>query len=165
MHRCEEVVLAAIEHIIVYRYAGRHQFGDAAFHEFFGQFGVLELFAYRHALAGAHEFGQISVEGMVGKSGELHALSHAIGAAGECDSKYFRCLNGIFAECFVEVAHAKQQHCIGMLCFHLEVLFHQWGFYYLFCHLLLSNYCLFLYLPKSKVSDFYNFQQIFGNNT
>ena len=61
VHRCQEVVLLAVEHRAAHDHTGRHQFGDAALHEFLGQFGVLELVTDGDALAGTHEFWQVGV--------------------------------------------------------------------------------------------------------
>ena len=89
MHRCQEVVFAQVEHVVVNRHARGDKFGDAAFHQLFGEFRVFELLADCHAFAGTHQLGQIGVEGVVWKSCQLNALLRAIGAAGECESQNF----------------------------------------------------------------------------
>ena len=85
-------------------------------------------------IAGAHQFGQISVERMVREPCQFHMLCRPVGAASECDAENFRCRYCIVRECFVEVAHAKKEYCIGMFLFHLDILFHQRSFYDSLCH-------------------------------
>ena len=68
------------------------------------------------------------------KSGELHRLGGAVGAARKGDPKDFGGCYGIVGEGLVEIAHTKQQHGVGMLLLHLEVLLHQRGFNYFLSH-------------------------------
>ena len=72
MYGGKVVVLACRQRIVVKVHPRCDQLGDAAFHEFLGQFRVFELFAYRHPLAGPYQPGQISVESVMGKTGEFH---------------------------------------------------------------------------------------------
>ena len=47
-YSCQEIVLACIEHVIAHREAWGNQFCNTAFHQFLGEFGVFELFAYSY---------------------------------------------------------------------------------------------------------------------
>jgi len=67
----EEVVFAAVEGTVAHDDARGHEFGDAAFHELLGQFGVFELVANGDAFAGANESRQIGVEGVEGEAGHF----------------------------------------------------------------------------------------------
>ena len=137
MHGGEEVVFAARQHIVVEGHAGSDELGYAALDQFLCQLGVFELFADGHTLAGTHEFGQIGIEGVMRKSGQLYILRHAVGTPRQGDAEYFRCLNSVVAESFIEIAHAEEQYCVGMLCLHLGILLHQRRLYNLFGHSLL----------------------------
>ncbi len=130
----EEVVLPAEEHVVGGGHAGRDKLGDAALDEFFCELGVFELFADGHALACAYEFREVGVDGVVRKSGHFDVLRHSVGAAGECDAENLRRCDGVFAVCLVEVAHAEQQHGVGMKGFHLEILLHERCFDYFLAH-------------------------------
>ena len=61
-----------VEYVVIDCDTGCHQLRYAAFHEFFCQFRILKLLAYRHTLAGSYELGQVGVECVVGKTGKLH---------------------------------------------------------------------------------------------
>ncbi len=130
----QEVVLAVLKKIITERHAGSHQFGDSAFHQRFGKFGVFELLTDGDALARAHELGKICVEGVMWKSSKLHRRCRAVGAARKRYTKDFRSRNGIVGKSLVEVAHTKKQHRVGMLFLHLEILLHQRRFSYFLGH-------------------------------
>lgn len=134
VHRSKEIVLAVIQNIVVDRHAGRHKLGDSALHELFGQLRILKLLANRHALPRTHELWQIGVQGVMRKPGKRHILRLPVGAAGERDAQNLRRRHGIVGKSLVEVAHTKQQHRIGMLCFHLEVLLHERGLNNFLCH-------------------------------
>ena len=136
----EEVVFASRKHIVVERHAGSDQLGYAALDEFFGQLGVFELLAYGHTFTGPYELGQVAVEGMVRKSGKFYVLCRAVGTPGEGNAEDFRRLNGIIAECLVEVADPEEQYSVGMLCLHLGVLLHKRCFDNLFGHI--RGWCL-----------------------
>ncbi len=135
MHGSHEIVLAVVEYVVVYRHAGGDKLSDAALHELLGELRILELLADSHALSGAHEFGEVGVERMVGESGKLNVGCVAVGTLGESDSKYFRCRDGIFGECLVEVANTEKQHGVGMFLFHLGILLHERCLNYFLRHL------------------------------
>ena len=109
-------------------------FGDAAFHEFLGQFRVFELFAYRHPLAGPYQPGQISVEGMMGKACEFHISGFTVCTSREGYAEYLGGRYGVIGESLVEVADTKQQYCVWMFLFYFLILLYQWCFCNLFCH-------------------------------
>ena len=134
MHGSKEIVLAVVKNIVVDRYARGDKLGDTALHQLLGELRVFELLANSHTLTCTHEFWQIGVEGMVGEAGKLHRLRHAIGTTGEGDAQNLRGSNSIGGKRLIEVAHAEKQHSIGVLCFHLEVLLHQWGLNDFLCH-------------------------------
>ncbi len=134
MYGGEEVVLAVGEHVVVEGDAWGDKLGDAALDEFLGELRVLELLADGHALARAHELGEVGVEGVMGKSGELDVLGRAVGAACEGDAEDLGCGDGVVGERLVEVAHAEEQHGVGMLLFHLEILLHQGRLHNFLCH-------------------------------
>ena len=71
MDGTKKVVLLLFQNFVVGGDAGRHQFGDAALDEGFGEFGIFQLVADGHAVAGAYQFGKVGVEGMVRKTGEV----------------------------------------------------------------------------------------------
>ena len=134
----KEVVLTIVENIVVDADARSDKLGDATLYELLGHLRVFELLADSHTLSGSDQFRQIGVEGMVRKTGKLHILSRTIGTTSQRDTEYLACSYGIFRKGLIEVAHSEEQDSIGMLVFHLDVLFHQRGFGYL-CHLLCHN--------------------------
>ena len=143
MHGCKEIVLFIVEHIVVDGHTGGNQLRDPTFHQFLGQFRVFQLVADGHPLARTDEFGQVGVECVVGKSGHLHhfALS-AVGSFGEGDAQNVRRDDRILRVGFIEVATAKQQDGIGMLCLELEILFHHGRESHIVCHCLYDeNLC------------------------
>lgn len=137
MHSREEVVLAVIEYIVIDRNARRDKFGDASFHQLLCELGVLELLTNGHTLPGSHKLREIGVEGMMRKSGQFNRLCRTVGTPCKCDAENFRSRYGVVAKCFIKISHTKQQHSIGMLLFHLEILFHERSLYNLLCHLVL----------------------------
>ncbi len=134
MHGCKKIVFAMIEHIVAKGHAGGDELGDAALYKFFCEFGVFELLADGDTLSGADKFRQIGVESMVRKTGKLDILRRTVGAAGEGYAQYFGCGDGVVGKSFVEVADTEQQYCVGMLCFHLDILLHQRCFNNFFGH-------------------------------
>ncbi len=130
----EKIVLLAREHVVAHGHAGRNEFDDATFYKFLGELRVFELLAYGHTLAGPYELGQIAVECVMRKSRQFNELGRAVGATGEGDAEYFRCLYGIFGESLVKVAYTEEEHRVGMLCLHLGVLLHQRRLYIFFSH-------------------------------
>ena len=133
-HRRQEIVFFAIQNRARSHHSRRHQFGDAALHQFFGEFRVLQLVANCHPLPGAHQFGQIGVECVVWKTRHFDAFAHAIAAAGERDAQYLACRDGILVVGFVEVAHAIKEHRIGVLALHLVEVLHHRGKFFTLCH-------------------------------
>lgn len=134
VYGCHEVVLLVVEHIVGQRHSGCHQLGDAAFHECLRGLRILELLADGHALACAHQFRQIRVERVVGKTCQLDRSRRAVGAPRQRDAQNLRGRDGVVAERLVEVAHAKQQHRVGVLLLHLEILFHQGCLHHFLSH-------------------------------
>ena len=97
------------------------------------------MVADSHTLAGAHQFGQIGVESVVWEPRHFSAATCAVAASGERNAQNFACYDGIFAVCFVEVAHAIKQHRIGVLRLHLVEVLHHWSQFFTLCHNL-QNY-------------------------
>ena len=134
MHAGQKVVFFVVEDIIVDRNAGRDQLGDTSFDQFLGEFRVFELFADGNPFSRANQFGKVSIECVMRESGQFDVLGRSVGPPCEGDTQYLRCGNGIVGKCFIEVPYPEKQYGIGMNGFHLDVLFHQRGFYHLFCH-------------------------------
>ena len=82
----KEVVFAMVEDIVIDRDARSYQLCDAAFHQFLGQLGVLELFADGDPFPGAYQFGQVGVESVVRESGQFHVLGGSVGTSCESDA-------------------------------------------------------------------------------
>ena len=57
MHCCQEIVLAAVEHILCQSHTGSDQLCDASLHQSLGELGVLQLVADGHTPACSHQFG------------------------------------------------------------------------------------------------------------
>ena len=127
----QEVVEFAVQYIITQRYAGRHQLGDAALDQ---RLGIFELFANGHALARPHQFGQIGIQGMVRETRQFDVCRRPVGWTGQSDAQNLGSGQGVIAECLVEVAYTEKHYRIGMLAFHLDVLFHQRRLGYFFGH-------------------------------
>ena len=81
----EEVVLALFEHLVVDGNTGGNQFGDAAFHECFGEFWIFELFADGHTISGTHKPGQVRVKRMVREARQLR-LRRTLPMSGQRDT-------------------------------------------------------------------------------
>ena len=125
MNTRQEIILSVIENIVVNRHARCHQFRNAALDQFFCQFRVFQLFANSYPFSGTHQFGKVSIESMMGKTGQLHILGGSICPASQCNPQYFRCHQSIVRKRFIKVPHPEKQYRIGMLGFHLDILFHQ----------------------------------------
>ena len=136
VHRCQPVVLLAVEHRAAHDHTGGHQFGDAALDEFLGQLGVLELVADGDALAGTHQLGQVGVQRMVGKARHLGRCGGSVAAARQGDAQNLARRHRILQVGLIEVSHAEQQHGVGMLGLHLDELLHHRCIQRVFCHLL-----------------------------
>ena len=108
VHRGQEVVLLVVQHVVAHGHARRHQFGNAALHEFLGQLRVFQLVADGHALARPDQLGQIGIQCMMRKTGHLVAL-HAgtVVTLGQRDAQDACGNDGIVAISLVEVATAK----------------------------------------------------------
>ena len=65
---------------------------------------------------------------------KLHRRRRPVGTARKGDTEDFGGRYGVFAESLVKVTHTEKQHRIGVLLFHLEILFHQRGLDDLLCH-------------------------------
>ena len=123
----QEVVLATIQDIVAHGYAWCDEFGDAALHQFLGEFRVLQLVANGHAIASADEAWQVRIEGVVGETGHFGGRLRAfVVAACECDAQHACCGDGIVAVRFVEVATTEEKHRIGVLRFEVVELAHHW---------------------------------------
>jgi hypothetical protein len=103
------VVALAVEHVVVERHAGGHQFGHAALDDALGHLGVFELVADGDAFAGPHQLGQVSVEGVVRKARQRHVAGRPVGTLGENNVEDFAGLDGILPEGFVKIAYPEQQ--------------------------------------------------------
>ncbi len=138
--RRQEVVLLVRQHRVAHGHARRHQFGDAALHQFLCQFRVFELVADGHAFTCTNQFRQIGVEGMVRKTSHGNAAGRRACHARplrERDSQNVGSDDGIVVVGLVEVAATEQQD--GIRVFRLEVveLLHHRGHFFLFRHALL----------------------------
>ena len=125
MHGSQKVVFPAREHIVSQRHPRCHQFGDASFHQFLGQFRVFELVADGHSISCPDQPRQVVVERMVRKTGHFcRGICPLLVAFRQGDPQHLRGRDGISAIRFVEVAAAKQQNRIGVGRFHVMKLPH-----------------------------------------
>ena len=86
------------------------------------------MVAYSHTFARPDKLRQIGVERMMGKTSHLCGIAIAfVVAFGEGYSQHARCLYGIFAVCFVEVAATEKQQGIGMFGLERVKLLHHGG--------------------------------------
>jgi hypothetical protein len=69
------------------------------------------------------------------ETGHLHAFRSTVGTMRQYDAHNLRTDDGIFAVHLIEVTDTKQHNCVGMLCFHRDVLFHHWSFNYFLSHI------------------------------
>ena len=115
MHGGEESVFLARQDVVAQRNARRDEFDDAPLDDFLRRFGVLELFADRHALPGADQFRKIGVDGMVREAGQFDVRGRAVGPARQRDAEYLASL----------VAHAEQQDRVAVHRLDAVVLLHQ----------------------------------------
>ena len=113
----QEVVFACIEHVIAHREAWSDELGNAALHQFLGEFRVFELFAYSYTFTCPDESGQVGIECMIGESSQRIACT-----CGQGNTQYVVCLLGVVAERLVEVAYAIEDDCVGMFLFQLKIL-------------------------------------------
>ena len=121
MNGTEEIVFFRVEHVVCHCHARRHEFRDAALHEFLRELRVFQLVADGHAETCADEARQIRVERVEGKARHLRCRSAAfIAAARERDAQHSGSRHGVGSICFVKVAAAKQQN--GIRVFGLEVI-------------------------------------------
>ena len=85
---------------------------------------ILQLLYDSHPVARLDQFWQISLKRMVRESSESDLRGGAVGSFGQDDIQCLRRLLGIRAEGLIEIAHSKEQQCLGMLCFDLVKLTH-----------------------------------------
>ena len=128
VHGCQEVVFLVVQHIVVDRDTGGHQFSNASLHQLLGQFGVFQLVADGYTLAGPDQLGQVGVQGMVRKSGHLDGLpSFAVVAFGQGNAQDVGGHYGVGRIGFVEIPATEKHDGIGMLGLQVEKLLHHGG--------------------------------------
>ena len=128
MHGRQEVVLLVVQHVVAHGHARRHQFRDAALHQFFRQFRVFQLVADSHSPTRPDKFRQIGVEGVMRKTGHLVAFpTVSVIASCQCDTQDTGSIHGIITISFIEITTTEQQQSIGMLRLQVEKLFHHRG--------------------------------------
>ena len=71
---------------------------------------------------------------MVRETRQFDVCRRPVGSTGQSDAQNLGSGQGVIAECLVEVAYTEKHYRIGMLAFHLDVLFHQRRLGYLFGH-------------------------------
>ena len=129
---CQEVVFFARQHIVTQCHTRGHQFGDAAFHEFFGELGIFELVTDCHTMSSANEARKIVVERMVWKSCHSNRTRRTfLVAFGEGDAEDLRSHHRIIAIRFVEVATTEEENRIGIRRLHIVKLLHHRGEWFL----------------------------------
>ena len=121
----EEVVLLHLQRRVGVGDARRHQLGDAAFHEALHGLGVFQLLADGHAQPCPHKPREVLVDGMVGNACQVGVSATPAGLARQRQTEDGRGATGIFAEGLVEVAHAEQQHRVGVPPLQFGMLPHQ----------------------------------------
>ena len=121
MNGTEEIVFFRVEHVVRHCHARRHEFRDAALHEFLRELRVFQLVADGHAETCADKARQISVERVEGKARHLRCRPAALVVAPrERDAQHSGSRHGVGSICFVKVAAAEQQY--GIRVFGLEVI-------------------------------------------
>ena len=134
MNRSQEIVLFLLQHTVAIGHARRHQFHHATFHQLLGQFGVFKLFAHCHLQSGTHQLRQIGVQSMMREASQFNGIGNGTRPFGEHNPQNLGGFHGILAIRFIKIAHAKQQHGIGVFRLEGEILLHQRGFGRFFCH-------------------------------
>ena len=136
MYGSQKVVLLVVEHIVAHGHTRGHQFGNAALHQGFGEFGVFQLVANGHPASGTNQFGQVSVERMVWKSGHFGRTRRtAIVTAGKGNTQNLGCGHRILAIGLIEVTTTKEHQRVGMFRLQREKLLHHRGkSFFLSCH-------------------------------
>ena len=86
MNGSQEVVPLVVQHIVIDRDTGSHQFGNTAFHQLLCHFGVFQLVADSDTFSGTNQFRQICIESMMGESRHLNSFSFSVSAFCQCDS-------------------------------------------------------------------------------
>src|SRR5690606_26050686 len=110
------------------------EFGYPSFYNAFCRFGILQLIANGYAIAGLYQLMQVSVECMMWKSCQRHRVGSAVTSFSEGNAKDFSRDGSVAVECFIKIAHAKQQHGIGIAAFYFPVLLHHRSFFLFLCH-------------------------------
>ena len=118
------IVLGLIE-VVVEGGSGGQDAGYFTTDDFFGEFGVLHLFADGDAEAFAQEALQVTVGGVIGNA--AHGNGAFAVAGGEGDLELAGGGFGVVEEELVEVAEAKEEQGVGVLAFGGQVLTHERG--------------------------------------
>src|SRR5690606_37426215 len=84
--------------------------------------------------AGLYQLMQVSFECMMWKSCQRHRVGSAVTSFSEGNAKDSSRDGSVAVECFIKIAHAKQQHGIGIAAFYFPVLLHQRSFFLFLCH-------------------------------
>ena len=135
VHGSQKVILLAREYIILHCHTRGNKFGDATFHQFLRQFGVLKLIADGHSFSCSYQSWQICVQCMIWKARhlQLSGSSGTIVSAGKRDTQNTGCYYSIFSVSLVEVTAPEQKHTIGVLGLQVIKLLHHRGKDFL-CH-------------------------------
>ena len=134
MHGSQEIVLFLFQYAVAIGHAGCHQFHHTAFHQLLGQLRIFKLLTHCHLQSGTHQLGQIGIQSVVGKTCKFDGIGNGARPFGEYNPQNLGGFHGILAIRFIKIAHAKQQHGIGIFRLEGEILLHQRGFGRFFCH-------------------------------
>ncbi len=125
--RDEVVGAGGVEGALIDQRAGGDHARQAAFHQAFRRFRILELIHDRDTFARGEQTRQVGAETVVRDARHRDRIVGVLVAAGQRDARVARQLLGVAHERFVEVAHAHQQHRIRMRRLGLQVLAHHRG--------------------------------------
>ena len=110
------------------------QFGDAAFHQLFGELRIFQLVTNGYAFTRTYQFGRIRIKRMVRKSRHFDCFPFAIGTLRQSNAQYLGSYNGIGGISLIEVTTTKQHDGIRMFCLQIKELFHHRGKDNIFIH-------------------------------
>ena len=121
----EEVVALLIEHGVGKRGARGDDFYYVALDYALGLFGVFDLLADGDLAPELDEFSQIAFHGVMGHASEGQVAGFAGGTRGQGKAQQACAFFGVVAEHLVEVAHAEEEDCVGVLTLKVHVLLHR----------------------------------------
>ncbi len=114
-----------VKQLVVESHSWRNQFGHTAFHEFLGEFRILQLVADGHLVARADKFRKIDIYGVMWESGHLDVAFVPVGFFGLDNAQNLADQYSVIRIGLVEVSDPVKQQRFGMLGFHREKLFDQ----------------------------------------